>query len=964
LSLDQHHNDHRSTPPSHQHPSKSSSSSSSSALNSPRFHGKNDNNNSSRKTRKGAFSKMRDYETQRELRQRQHSPGGKKYFNPDEMMVEEEGDVATTTTASTTEPRRMNLHRHGRDIHNTIHGDNDDDNASRTSHSSNNSSHFFMEETTMGRKWNRSASISPGSPTTAVQGDDRRPSSSVLDRAKRTVSDAHKTIEYLSRYHDGNSPNTSTNITISNNVQEEGSESSATAAPGTPTGNDKEHSQSWSQGIVSRRLRILEQRSPRNGAKDDVDAAATEGVYLMKEDEVVLRDGDGDGGAKVSEDEEGGTRRRAVVVTESTRGDDLDQSIGVVVEEEADFRTVGRRSQRAEEIESANEGTAGKLQLEQDAEGDQEHKAESVSMREIENTGTATFRNFHTHNQQKEKEHSIDNERVVMDNLVCEEENIGNEAFHEVLASRDDDAIQTARPQQVGQDSRGQHAPTVSAPRAFFDDDRYYDGIEQNFSNSTGNESSTVNWDALAYSMSEDKSADEFGGSEVAESLVAQAAKNHKHSASSMAKASFFGEPQDSAHEYSSFAQTPNFFGNINDSSTRTINQVPSDEEGGFTPRLSNASSLTLKPTLSSNSTAQSSNDKSEYWPEISHKSFYASSPPSHLSDNNKIEIEEELPRLTSRRVPQGYSNSTRIDLIKKRHDEEIEKIRMTRAANSENHSSGSVGRARSEEENVAMSPNSMNEINDLKERIIAMKRQHENAIQKVHSEISDSDMMSPRRQQVAEMEIQSRIELMTTQHKKNMESMRRALENLKQDRGGVGKTANFSITPKSKVKRHMPNLQTDTSGDPNERHIAECVGLWKINAQRFEKAKETIGSCKNEQSGRNSADHFSFDREEIITTRKCDQSQNGDEDYNNNVVATPVKLSNEQLMKINAELEEEIKKIQLLSPKSAKKRMDTVFGREGLEALASPSTIKNSTPRGSRPPQKISIHEQGMFVP
>lgn len=817
---------------------------------------------------------MRDYETQKELRQRQQlSPGGgrgKNYFNPDEITITTEEEV-----------------HHTHDDNDNDNDYNEYDNASRTSQSSNNSSHyFFLEETTMGRKWNRSAtsSLSPTSsptvgrakttPTNPSHSSSSSSSApSVLDRAKRTVSEAHETIEYLNRCHDGSGDYDY------NDDREEGGEASAATIESnnhTPTGsdnNDKEHSRSWSQGIVSRRLRILEQRSPRNTDNRNEDEADAEGrIHHGKEKDEVVFGGEGD-------DEATGV----VVVHEQEKLEKMDT---VVVE---------RRSRGADGSDITNEGITSTMQPELEIEGTQEYNNDSDIRRD---NGKIT--NFHTHTGQMEKEPSVDNDNDTMDNLVCEEEHRVNDAFHDdVLARRNADAIdQPTRIQPVGQDHpHVQHVRTASAPRAFFDDNHDYVGIEQK-SSSTSHESSTVNWDALAYSMSEERSADEFGGGEFAESFVSQAANNHIHGAPSLAKKLFRGEQQEIDHEYSSFARTSNFYGKIDESSTRTISKVPSDEEGGFTPRQSNASTSTLKPTQKFNSTFPDSR------PDISYTSTYTSSPPSHLVDNNKIVINDQPPRLAPWEVQSENSSTSRVDLIKRRHDEEIEKIRKNRTANPENPSSTPVGRVRSEEENVPMSPNSMNEINDLKERIIAMKRQHENAIQRVHSEVSDSDTMSPRRQQVADMEIQSRIEQMTTQHKKNMESMRRALENLKHEKG-AGNTADAFDTPKSKVRRHLYNLQTDTSGDPNQRHIAECVGLWKINSQRFEKAKEAIASCKNEQSERNGSSHFSFDGEDINIAAGSSQNQATGNANDKKIVQTPVKMSNEELMKINAELEE-----------------------------------------------------------
>lgn len=154
-----------------------------------------------------------------------------------------------------------------------------------------------------------------------------------------------------------------------------------------------------------------------------------------------------------------------------------------------------------------------------------------------------------------------------------------------------------------------------------------------------------------------------------------------------------------------------------------------------------------------------------------------------------------------------------RIEQIKKRHDEEMSKIRnesiMTLGKLAPSLNASAVGeqdnttmRADSEEENRPTSPNSIRE--------------------------QQSDVVTQ-----PKSEVQQRLEMMREQHEKNMESMRSALDDLNQD--------TRTNTP------HVPVRNSHADTEKDEKHIAECVGLWKLNAQRFEKAKDLLSSDRNE---------------------------------------------------------------------------------------------------------------------
>ena len=639
-----------------------------------------------------AYSKIRDYQHQKQLRQRQHSPAAAaaKKFNPDEMNV-----------------NRLEQENH------------DDDDASRSSYSSNTS--FFFEGTTMGRKLNRST---PPSSPVSVNTNKKIGSGNknVIDRAKRAVSQVHETMESL---------NNPTNNEFMNEMEE----------PSTPNKNYGGQHKSWSQNIVSRRKRILEQRSPKNANID------REGINHNHEDDVA-----------------------------------------------------------GKEEDCPDDEMMGKLQTMKPSPADQQ-----------------CF---------------VGNE--TMDYLVCEEEDHND--FNTGVKSelQEELPMNGSRSQMPGEDF----------------DDQYPEQIDQTSSGLSYE--SSVNWDALAYSMSENFSVNEYGGDATPE--FAEADSTSK----------IIAVPVVTDTTASLTSMQP-----VAKKVPTSICAIPSDEEDSL-PFSKNISIPAKVPD----------NFRSKVPPSPeSHASTYQNRYVSHKSLSVQVNEDDQLPcpTTTGPKTPWGNETKDRITIIKMRHDEEIEKIRKAREATCGGLTSPSMARTQSEEENVA--PNSTNVQNRLQERIVSMKKQHDEDIQKVHVEMSGPmDMMSPRRKGAAELEVQNRIDLMKEQHKQNMDRMRKALANMKNENANGSLHKNRGISP-------------ITMKDPNEKHIAECVGLWNLNAKRFEKAKNLIASTKNELSNTNEKTdndrqtperpiHFNFDSGTSEKTRSA-------------------KMSNKDLLMMNEELEE-----------------------------------------------------------
>ena len=206
----------------------------------------------------------------------------------------------------------------------------------------------------------------------------------------------------------------------------------------------------------------------------------------------------------------------------------------------------------------------------------------------------------------------------------------------------------------------------------------------------------------------------------------------------------------------------------------------------------------------------------------------------------------------------------TRIESIKKRHEVSV-------FQGEESHQPGKSGYGSTlsvttnDEENVMpLSPNTMR-TQSLKLRLQSMKKQHEQDVLQAQRELQ-----SPRSQRENTTEVQSRIDATREQHQRNMKDMRDVVD--------------------ARQYECSPRVSKDS------KHIAEAVGLWKMNADRFEKAKERFASHRAASpSARSpSTSHFNFDG--------ANNGQRID------------KISD--LMMKNADLEEEMRQIRLLSPK------------------------------------------------
>mmetsp|Transcript_26016 Transcript_26016/g.46918 ORF Transcript_26016/g.46918 Transcript_26016/m.46918 type:complete len:348 (+) Transcript_26016:1-1044(+) len=211
------------------------------------------------------------------------------------------------------------------------------------------------------------------------------------------------------------------------------------------------------------------------------------------------------------------------------------------------------------------------------------------------------------------------------------------------------------------------------------------------------------------------------------------------------------------------------------------------------------------------------------------------------------------------------------------------------------------------------------------------MKKQHEMNVEQVQMELSNPgspryhDMTPRRRQGNMEMEVHSRIDAMRGQHRKNMDKMCLALEDIKQgsdvgedeENNDHGDHTNDWDYAASASTTHVP-VGTDNPLSPtvtatkDEKHIAECVGQWKLNAKRFEKAKGRFASWKTNTSPQQQerrSHHFNFDDETTSATARTMEKQ---------LLTSPRGRSIQELVVKNEELEEEMRQIRLLSPKKS----------------------------------------------
>mmetsp|Transcript_26015 Transcript_26015/g.46916 ORF Transcript_26015/g.46916 Transcript_26015/m.46916 type:complete len:350 (+) Transcript_26015:1-1050(+) len=213
------------------------------------------------------------------------------------------------------------------------------------------------------------------------------------------------------------------------------------------------------------------------------------------------------------------------------------------------------------------------------------------------------------------------------------------------------------------------------------------------------------------------------------------------------------------------------------------------------------------------------------------------------------------------------------------------------------------------------------------------MKKQHEMNVEQVQMELSNPgspryhDMTPRRRQGNMEMEVHSRIDAMRGQHRKNMDKMCLALEDIKQgsdvgedeennDHGDhtndwdYAAASTISITTDISACTDHPLSPTTTT--ENEKHIAKCVGQWKLNAKQFEKAKGRFASWKTNTSPQQQerrSHHFNFDDETTSATARTMEKQ---------LLTSPRGRSIQELVVKNEELEEEMRQIRLLSPKKS----------------------------------------------
>ena len=210
-----------------------------------------------------------------------------------------------------------------------------------------------------------------------------------------------------------------------------------------------------------------------------------------------------------------------------------------------------------------------------------------------------------------------------------------------------------------------------------------------------------------------------------------------------------------------------------------------------------------------------------------------------------------------------------RIEQIKRHHDDEIGKLRDDNVASP------------SEEENVE--PTSTNQ---MKQRVESIKKYHDN-----------NGMTTPRTQNKMEMEVQSRIDAMKMLHQDNMDKMRNAMNTA---HNGSCADDGSNVTGNDSVQKSR-----------DDDHIAQCVGLWKANQSRFEKAKQRYSSLHKKTSTtpkHHQQSSFKFD-DDVVNSEK-DRPRVA-------LPASPLSPRVQELMMENDKLDEEMRQIRLLSPRN-----------------------------------------------
>ena len=154
--------------------------------------------------------------------------------------------------------------------------------------------------------------------------------------------------------------------------------------------------------------------------------------------------------------------------------------------------------------------------------------------------------------------------------------------------------------------------------------------------------------------------------------------------------------------------------------------------------------------------------------------------------------------------------------------------------------------------------------------------------------------------------DIDARLEFLSSVHQRDVEAVRRMKLSLDVSRQGGPRR------PAVPDEDEFSPPAAEATGDPSpDGHVGDCVNLWKINSSRFDegmrRAKEALsegvgGGAEGEArappsssppSGR--ADHFVFDSPRVAARERTTR----------------------ELMEKNRELEEEMRKIRLLSPTS-----------------------------------------------
>jgi len=259
------------------------------------------------------------------------------------------------------------------------------------------------------------------------------------------------------------------------------------------------------------------------------------------------------------------------------------------------------------------------------------------------------------------------------------------------------------------------------------------------------------------------------------------------------------------------------------------------------------------------------------------------------------------------------------IEKIKRSHDQEIRNIRMIAEERIKTSSSPIVATSTSPKENVApLSPNTSDVTTHHLDHVINSAKKHDG----FGWQREPIEPMTPRSFDVnMQQEVQSRIDAMREQHRMNMDKMRNALEDRKDEgyRHEENHCGNDHATSTVPESNHSV---------VDEDKVAQCVGMWKWNAKRFDKAKERYSSWKTNirtptnHGERETRRHFKFD----------------DSFLEKDTLSPKVK----ELMLKNEELEEEMRTI-LLSPKKSNVNEAQPSSPQHFHT---PSSARYTTPR------------------